>query len=121
MVIIARLIGVFIVGMGTLIALNPRVFKAILNFWKKDKRIYLAGIARLTFGAIFLLAAPACRLPALVSTLGILMIIGGILIFIIGPARMQVIFGWWEARPLVAMRLMGLIALAIGAIVLYSV
>jgi uncharacterized membrane protein HdeD (DUF308 family) len=120
MVIIVKLIGVVIVGMGTLITLNPGVFKAVINFWKKDKRIYLAGVARLVLGAIFLLASPACKLPVVMATLGVLVIIGGILIFVIGPARMRTIFSWWEARPPVAMRLMGLVALAIGATVIFS-
>lgn len=121
MLMLARFIGLVIIAMGTVITLNPNVFKAMINFWRQGKKIYIAGVVRLTFGIIFLLAAPECRLPGVVSILGVLMIIGGIIIFVIGPQRIQTIFGWWEKRPPLFMRLMGLIALAIGALILYSV
>lgn len=121
MLILARFIGIVITGMGVGLALNPKVFKVIINFWKQGKKVYIAGIVRLVFGTIFLLIAPACKLPAVISVLGALMIIGGIIIFLIGPVRMQNIFSWWEKKPPLIMRLMGLIALTIGALVLYSI
>lgn len=121
MLILARFIGLVIIGMGTVITLNPNAFKAIINFWKQGKKIYIAGIARLIFGIIFLLAAQRCRLPRVVSILGVLTIIGGIIIFVIGPQRIQTIFGWWDKRPPLIIRLMGFIALSIGALILYSV
>lgn len=121
MLILARFIGVVIIGMGMAIASNPKIFAVIINFWKHGKRIYMAGIVRLAFGAIFLSVAPRCRLPLIVSVLGALMVLGGITIFILGPARIQKIFIWWEKRPPLLMRVMGVVALAIGALILYSV
>ena len=79
MLILAKLVGMVIVVMGMLIAFNPNVFKTIMNFWRQGKNIYIAGVARLLFGTIFLLAAPMCRIPLFISILGGLMIIGGIL------------------------------------------
>ena len=121
MLTLARAIGILIVTMGTAIALNPMVFKLVLNFWKKGKRIYIAGTVRLVFGALFLSIASSCRFPLVMTILGALMILGGILIFLIGPDRMKTIFIWWETRPPILMRLMGVIALSIGALIIFSI
>ena len=121
MVLLARCIGAVIMGMGLTIAINPAMFKAMLNFWKTGNRVYVAGVMRLIFGAIFLMAAPHCRLSGVVTILGILVIIGGIMIFVIGPKRILPIFAWWETKPPMVMRFMGLVAVSIGALVLYSI
>jgi hypothetical protein len=121
MLTLARAIGILIVTIGTAIALNPMVFKLLLNFWKKGKNIYIAGIVRLVFGAFFLYIASRCRFPAAISILGALMILGGMLLFLIGPDRIKIIFSWWETRPPILMRLMGFIALSIGALIIFSV
>ncbi|MBN1526847.1 MAG: DUF2065 family protein [Candidatus Omnitrophica bacterium] len=121
MVILARALGVVIVAMGTLIAINPLAFKGMINFWKKGKNIYIAGALRLFFGTLFIFVSSRCRFPLAISILGVLMIIGGIAIFLIGPERIRTMFAWWEQRPPLLMRLMGLIALVVGALVIYSI
>lgn len=121
MIILVRFIGFVMVVMGTAIVLNPKIFKAVVNFWRQGKNIYLAGVIRLIFGAIFLTASPACRFPLVISVFGVLMVIGGIMIFMIGQKRIQLIFDWWERRPLITIRLMGLVPLALGSLVLFSI
>jgi len=121
MIILAKIIGCAIVAMGTAIAINPNTFKVVINFWRRGKNVYLAGALRIIFGVIFLLVAPLGRLPAVISVLGVLMIIGGIVIFVIGPERIQAIFDWWGKKPPSVMRLMGIVAFSIGILILYLV
>ena len=121
MLIFAKLIGIIIIAMGTIITLNGKAFTAMLNFWKKGKNIYAAGIIRLAFGALFISIAHACRLPMVISVLGILMIMGGVLIFIIGPKRILAILERFQKMPPLMARLAGLVAIAVGALIVYSI
>ncbi|MFA5146644.1 MAG: hypothetical protein WC515_04650 [Candidatus Omnitrophota bacterium] len=121
MVILARMVGVVIVCMGTVIALNPAVFRRVIDFWSRGNNVYMAGAMRLVFGTIFILAAPQCRFPRVVSILGVLMLIGAAVVFLLGPKRIKYIFDWWQKKPPAVMRVMGLLAISIGALVLYVI
>ena len=120
MVILVKALGILIMGMGIAVLSNPEILKIVMNFWRQDKRIYLAGAIRLFFGIIFLMTAPACRLAGVIYTLGALMVIGGISIFVIKPALIHKMLDWWKARPPLMVRGMGLVAITLGAFILYS-
>ena len=120
MIMLAKIMSVVIVAMGTSIFLNPKVFKYMINFWKKGKNIYIAGIIRLVFGTILLLVASVCRLAGVISVFGVLVIIGGVIIFVLKISKIHEMFNWWEKRDPMVLRLMGIVAIAIGALLLYS-
>lgn len=120
MLILVRLIGIVIVGMGATFLLSPKTLKQVLSFWGEGKRPYIAGILRLLIGAILLLAASQCRLVGVVVTLGVLILVGGIIIFLLGLERVKSILSWWNKKSLLVMRLISLIPLALGVLLLYS-
>lgn len=121
MITLAKIIAMIIVAIGTAVAVNPHTLKLMMNFWKKGKNIYIAGGLRIIFGVIFLMIAGQCRVPAVMYTLGVLMLIGGGIIFLLKEEFLHSIFVWWELRPQYVLRLMGLIALGIGAAILFSI
>ncbi|KPK38797.1 MAG: hypothetical protein AMJ78_09485 [Omnitrophica WOR_2 bacterium SM23_29] len=121
MLILARFVGIIMVGMGITFLLSPNALKQVINFWGQGKRVYIAGILRLLIGVLLLLIASQCRFVGTVVTLGILIFIGGITIFVLGLERIKSILNWWNKRSLLVLRLMALIALAIGALLLYSI
>ena len=92
-----------------------------MAFLEQGRKLYIVGILRLLIGIILLLVASQCRLVGVVITLGIFFLIGGIVIFILGLERIKSMLNWWNKRSLLVIRLMGLIALALGALLLYSV
>lgn len=120
MVILVRALGIVVTCMGLAVLLNPDVLKAIMNFWKQGKRIYLAGTVRIIFGTIFLVTAPLCRQAIIIYILGSLMIIGGLIIFLTNREWIYKMLDWWQARPPAVVKIMGLAALVIGALILYS-
>ena len=120
MLVLVKGIGIVIAGMGILIFLNPKMMKQLIVFWRQGKRIYIAGILRLLFGVILLLAASQCRLVGVIVTMGIFMLIGGTLIFTLGLEKIKSILDWWDKRQPLAMRFMGLIAFGIGVLIIYS-
>lgn len=121
MLILAKLIGIYIIIMGIILLVSPKTIKRFVAFFGQGKRIYLAGILRLAFGVILLLAASRCRLVGIVVTLGILTIIGGILVFVLGIERVRALLKWWDKRSPQVIRLFGLVVIAVGALLIYSV
>ena len=121
MFILARLLGVVAIVIGVVVALNPIMINKMLEFWKRGKNVYLAGAARLIFGVMFLVIAPGCRYTLIVTILGALMLIGGVIVFVLGPVKIRPIFEWFGKMKPVAARLMGLVALLIGCLIVYSI
>lgn len=121
MVILVKLIGIFIAGMGIILLLSPKTIKRLVAFCQQGKRVYISGLLRLLIGVILLLAASQCRLSGMVATLGILVLIGGILIFVLGIERTKALLNRWSNKSTLFLRLWGILALAIGVLLIYSV
>jgi uncharacterized protein YjeT (DUF2065 family) len=121
MIILVKFIGIFMACMGVTILLNPGFMKKMIAFWRQGKRAYIGGLLRILFGLIFLSSASQARFPALITGLGIFLLIAGIFIFVLGLEKMKAMLGWWDKKPLSVLRLMGLLVFAIGILIIYSV
>lgn len=121
MLILVKLIGLLIVAMGIIFLLSPKVLKQYIAFWKQGKKIYALGVLRLLIGVVFLLTASQCRLVGVILTLGILILLKGIAIFVLGLEKIKSMLDWWGRKSPLVFRLLSLVALAIGALILYSV
>jgi hypothetical protein len=121
MLILTRLIGIFIAALGLIFLLGPNLLKQCIGFCQKGKRLYIVGILRVLCGVIFLLAAPDCRLGWVIYILGILTFLKAILIFLLGLERVKSMLDWWSKRPVITVRLLSLIILAMGVLIIYSV
>ncbi|MHC4603734.1 MAG: hypothetical protein ACYS6W_10445, partial [Planctomycetota bacterium] len=111
--IVIKSLGIVIVVVGIVYLLRPDVIKLLLGFFKKGKRIYLAGLIRLALAVIFLLGARECDITWVIVAFGILFLVGGLLIFILGPEKIRRIFDWYEKQPVLLLRVMSLIVLAV--------
>jgi len=122
MKIVIQSLGVVFVVAGIVYLLRPDIMKWLMGFFKKGKRIYLAALFRLVLAVLFLLRAgsPECEIRWVIVVFGILFLIGGLLIFILGPEKIRWLFDWCEKQPILLLRVMSLIALAIGAVIIYS-
>ena len=120
MKIVILILGILIGSVGIVFLLRPDITKLLLKFFKKGKRIYLAGLLRLALAVIFLLGAHECDITWVIVVFGILFLISGLLIFTLGPEKIRRMFDWYEKQPILLLRVMSLITLAIGAIIIYS-
>ena len=120
--IIIRSLGIVIVVVGIVYLLRPDVMKWLMGFFKQGKRIYFAGLIRLVLAVIFLLRAgsPECEIRWVIAVFGILFLIGGVLIFILGPEKLRRILDWYQKQSALLLRVIAVIALAIGAVIIYS-
>jgi len=120
MVMFIKLFGIVIAVMGIIFLINPKTLKQYFLFWKQEKRLQIGGIIAIIFGIIFLIAAPQCRLTGLIIVLGIWSIIKGALLFMLGQKKIYAYLDWWLSKPVSVTRFLGLIALAFGALLIYS-
>jgi uncharacterized membrane protein HdeD (DUF308 family) len=117
---VIQVLGIVIVAAGIVYLLKPDVMKWLMEFFKRGRRIYLAGLIRLALGIVFLLAARECDITWVIVTFGILFLVSGILIFMLGAKRARSVIEWWQKQPVLVLRVLALIASAIGAVIIYS-
>ena len=120
MLFLAKLIMFVIVVYGFVLLLNPKAVKALFAFAKKwdRKKANLVGTIRIIVGAILLSSAAASRIPGLVTFFGLLAIAAGIAAFLVSKDFAIRYIEWWETKPQNQQKLVGVIAIAFGAIIL---
>ena len=120
MVLIVKLIGIAILVLGVVYLLSPNVMKQCIGFWAKGKRVQMGGGLSLLFGVILLVAASRCAVTWVVATFGVLGLIKGVALFVLGSEKVIAWINWWRERPDPILRLIGVIALTVGALLIYS-
>ncbi|OHB77562.1 MAG: hypothetical protein A2Z25_14500 [Planctomycetes bacterium RBG_16_55_9] len=119
-VIVIKGLGVLFVLIGVAYLLKPKVLKTLMSFFKKGKRIYVAGLIRFALAVVFLLAATQCRKPTIIGAFGVLFLLSGLLIFVLGPPTIRRIFDWYEKQPTLLYRIIASIVIVVGAIIIFS-
>ncbi|MHC4743912.1 MAG: hypothetical protein ACYS8Z_18500 [Planctomycetota bacterium] len=112
-----RLIGVICVIAGIIYNIRPDIPKRLIAFVAKGRRIYLAGILRFAMAVVFLVGAGDCRHKWVIVIFGIGFLISGLLAFMLGPKRFGPILTWFTKQPNMIIRILGAVALAIGAVI----
>lgn len=116
-----KLIGILMACMGIAVVFKPETMKKMVFFWKQDKRIYVAGLLRVIFGSVFLLSAPqAERFPWVIYFSGVFIFFGAIIIFALGLNKIKAMLDRWDKKPVSVLRYMGILFIAMGALVIYS-
>lgn len=115
-----RILGILIIIEGILFALKPELMRTVIVFFSRGRRLYIAGILRAAVAVIFLVASSQCKIPLVIMILGILFLISGFLVFTLGLERQKAYLNWWREKSPTVLRLAALIALLLGAVVVYS-
>jgi uncharacterized protein YjeT (DUF2065 family) len=118
MILIVRIIGIVISLIGLAFLINPALMKKFISFMKKADRIYAIGVLRLILGTIFIMAATAANCSAVIT--GILMVIGGVLVFALGKNRVTAVMEWYLKMPDSNMRLFAIVPVLLGTLILFS-
>ena len=120
MLILVKLIGLLILGLGIVFLLNPQTIKKLISYFRKGKKIYLAAVLRLLFGLIFLSAFPLSALPRVIYVFGVLFLASGTAILILGPRRTIPILDWYNKQSVSTLRFLSLPIIALGILIFYS-
>ena len=86
--VVVSLAGGAVAGVGLLGVLAPRRLREFLARWRLLTGLPVTLALRIAFGALFLVAAPSCRLPGLVWLIGALELGGAVVLLAVGAARL---------------------------------
>ncbi len=120
MVTLVQIIGILLIVEGIIMLMRPEVMRKIIVFFSQGMRIYIPGVIRLILAIVFLLAASRCARPWVIIVFGILMLLGGLMIFAMKPEKIKTIFNWWLEKPLNWLRVWSILAFVFGALIVYA-
>jgi uncharacterized protein YjeT (DUF2065 family) len=119
-VIVIKLLGIVIALMGVAYLLRPEIMKRLIGFFKKGKRMYFPGLVRLVLAVIFLVGAGQCRYFGCIVAFGILFLLSGLLIFVLGPAKIRGVLDWYQKQPTFVFRVIAVVVTAVGVVIVFS-
>jgi len=117
---IIKLIGLLEIVLGVIFLLNTDNFRRFISFFSEGKKPYLGGFLKILIGSIFLFTATQCRVVWIMVTLGVLALAGGILILTRETQKAKSLIAIWKDKPVSVLRLYAVLALLVGALIIYS-
>jgi uncharacterized protein YjeT (DUF2065 family) len=119
-VLVIKSLGMLFTLMGIAYLLRPDIIKKLMRFFKKGKRIYFSGLIRFALAVVFFVGARECRYFWIIFASGTIFLIGGLLIFMLGPEKIRRIFDWYEQQPAIIFQVIAVVVLVFGIIVIFS-
>jgi hypothetical protein len=111
----------WIVVLGTALAIvMPRFLAPLEGPMLTTAGLYALGAVRIALGFFFRRAARVSRAPTAIRVLGIFMILAGIATPLFGVARAHALLDWWMGAGLWSLRLVALVAMALGGFLVYA-
>ena len=117
---LALAVGLLITAAGVVVSLVPSAVIRFAQHAVTPFELYASAITRVGIGVVFIVAAPTCRLPRLLRVFGMIAVMAGLVTPFLGVARAQTIADWVSHQGLGLVRSFGLLALAIGAAIVYA-
>ena len=116
-----RVFAIFYVFIGVVYVIKPSSIKAYIRFWATQPRFYLGGVIALCLGVIFLRAAVQCHWPKLISLFGAMAVTKGLGLFVFRLEKWKPLLKWVEEQADHKLRLVGVLAILIGALLFLGV
>lgn len=113
-------IGILLLVIGVVFFVRPQLIRSFIEFAKIGKRIYFGGAIRVLLGGLLLAATPNALFPWIPGSIGALMLISGVLIFVLGITRTHAIMDWWYVKTDNQLRIAPVIAAVLGILLIYS-
>jgi len=117
---VIKVLAIIFMASGVIDIVKPALLRPLFRWFAKGCRVYLAGIVRFALAVVFLIAAKNCAYPRVIVVFGVLFLLSGLLIFLLGPKRVNAILQWFNRQPDILLRVIGVVVLALGGLLLYS-
>lgn len=119
--LLIALLGLLIAAIGVVGLLAPtRLLRLVDLFWRGERSLYVASGMRIVLGSLMILAAPYCAWPTVVTVLGVLTFVAGVLLVVIGFERVNKLIQWWQRRPPGVVRVSALFAVCFGVLLFWA-
>jgi hypothetical protein len=102
MALVALTLGLVIAVLGAVAIVDPTVLLAISRPFLTPIGLYAAAVLRLILGTALFVSAPTSRAPTTIRTLGVVIIVAGLITPLIGIERARAMVAWWSDRGTIA-------------------
>lgn len=115
-------IGILAIIEGIAMNVRPDLYRKVIGLFNKGKIFYLAAILKIVFGVILLMSVTSCKkqMQLVILILGACAVIGGTAMFFISGSKLKSFFAWFSSRGNWFYRALGLLAIALGCLFIYS-
>jgi len=114
------IIGALIVFEAVVLLIKPDLYRKLVKLLARGRLMYIPAALAIVFGVIFLVYARACNIPWLIVIFGLIMLAKGIWLFAVKIDNVRATMQWLQERGDTTLRILGILALAIGAVILYA-
>lgn len=112
--------GILIVLEGVLLLVKPQVYNKAAAFFAKGRLMYAAAIIKIAIGVFLLVAATRCERQLIIILLGLIAGGSGVIMLGLDKVKLKKMFEWWSVRPKIVVRVLGILAMALGGLIIYS-
>lgn len=113
-------VGIAVGAIGGVILIAPAPVRTLMQSLHSPRAIYATIGVRLAIGAFFVFASDACRWPAAIGTLGVVVLAAGFAGVFVGVGRVRLLLRWFNRLPDAVWRLLSALAIVFGAFVVYA-
>ena len=121
MSLLVALFGLLISILGVICIIDPERLVDLARSWQTQTGIYIIAAFRVVMGVLLVLVAPDSRAPQTLRVFGVIILISGLVTPFFGLARFHQIVEWWAVRSLALKRAWGILAFALGLLLMYAV
>ncbi len=114
------IIGALIVFEAVVLLIKPEFYRKVIKLLARGRLMYIPAALAIVFGVIFLVYAMDCNIPWLIIVFGLIMLAKGIWLFAVKIDNVRATMQWLQERGDTTLRILGILALAIGAVILYA-
>ena len=113
-------IGIVFGVIGVLFVIKPEAAVKLMKVIMKGPLVYIPGVLRIALGVVFLVSVRECKIKWVILTFGVLMVVAGVVLLMVKPAKLRAFFEWWTKRSLWVIRVGGLLAVACGGVIAWA-
>lgn len=112
--------GILIALEGVLLIVKPQIYTKVAAFFAKGRLMYIAALLKIAFGVFLLISVTDCQNKLIMVILGLIAAGSGVTMLGMDKGKLKKMFTWWSVRPPIIVRILGLLAIAIAALILYA-
>jgi len=113
-------LGILIVLEGILLVVKPEIYSKVAGYFAKGKLMRIVSLVKIAFGVFLLIAATSCDRKWIVIVLGLIYAGAGVIMFGVEKEKLKKMFQWWAIRPKIIVRFLGILAAALGGLIIYA-
>lgn len=120
MSVLALALSLCVAALGAIGIASPFRLLSVVRYFQSPAGIYAAAAIRLVFGLALIVSSPTSRAPALIRTIGVIILVAGLITPFFGRERFRNLLDWWSSRGIGFIRAWAGFAFLFGVSLAYA-